>query len=134
MWLLVWKIDVVESFDADKLFIDVFAAQPGEKVLVMRDRPHGQWTDSETWAGRREIAVEWHAAFQRLGTKVAFGVHPRLEECRGPGRCRLARNQRTCLGAPEKKIVGYCAERAGFGRFSLLLIGDTSGRLGGSSE
>jgi hypothetical protein len=64
--------------DLEKLLIDVFAPQPGEKVLVMIDLPHGKWTDNERWADRREMAIEWHSAFQQLGTKLGFSVHPLL--------------------------------------------------------
>ncbi len=69
---------MVKSFDLEKLLIDVFGPQPGEKVLVMTDLPHGEWTDNEKWADRREMAAEWHAAFQQLGTKLGFSVHPLL--------------------------------------------------------
>jgi hypothetical protein len=66
------------SFDLDKLLIDVFAPQPGEKVLVMTDSPHGEWADSEKWAERREMAVDWLAAFRRLGSNIGLTVLPLL--------------------------------------------------------
>ncbi len=69
---------MVQTFDLEKLLIDVFAPQPGEKVLVMSDLPHGEWTDNERWADRREMAMEWHSAFQQLGSKLGFSVHPLL--------------------------------------------------------
>lgn len=69
---------MVESLDLEKLLIDVFGPQPGEKVLVMTDLPHGEWTDNEKWAARREMATEWYSAFQRLGAKLGFSVHPLL--------------------------------------------------------
>jgi len=62
----------------EKLLMDVFAPQPGEKVLVMSDLPRGEWADNERWADRREMAIEWHSAFQQLGTKLGFSVHPLL--------------------------------------------------------
>jgi hypothetical protein len=71
-------MDMVHSFDLEKLLIDVFAPQSGEKVLVMTDLPHGEWPDNKKWAERREMAREWHAAFQQLGRKVGFSVHPLL--------------------------------------------------------
>jgi hypothetical protein len=71
-------MDMVQSFDLEKLLIDVFAPQSGEKVLVMSDLPHGEWTDNENWADRREMAMEWHSAFQQLRSKLGFGVHPLL--------------------------------------------------------
>lgn len=67
-----------KGFDLKKLLIDVFAPQSGEQVLVMSDLPHGEWADSEKWAQRREMAAEWHAAFQLLGKKLGFRVHPLL--------------------------------------------------------
>jgi len=69
---------MAQSFDLEKLLVDVFAPQSGEKVLVMSDLPHGEWTDNENWADRREMAMEWHSAFQRLGSKLGFSVHPLL--------------------------------------------------------
>lgn len=66
---------MAQSF-LEKLLVDVFAPQSGEKVLVMSDLPHGEWTDNENWADRREMAMEWHSAFQRLGSKLGFSVHP----------------------------------------------------------
>ena len=66
------------SFDLEKLLTEVFAPQPGEKVLVMSDLPHGEWTDNEKWAARREMATGWHSAFQHLGSKLGFSVYPLL--------------------------------------------------------
>ena len=69
---------MVQSFNLEKLLIHVFAPQSGEKVLVMSDLPHGEWTDNGKWEARREMAIEWHSAFQQLGTKLGFSVHPLL--------------------------------------------------------
>jgi hypothetical protein len=69
---------MAQSFDLEKLLIDVFAPQSGEKVLVMSDLPHGEYTDNGKWADRREMATEWHSAFQRLGIERGFDVHPLL--------------------------------------------------------
>jgi leucyl aminopeptidase (aminopeptidase T) len=44
----------------------------------MSDLPHGEYADNEKWADRREMAREWHSAFQRLGTEQGFDVHPLL--------------------------------------------------------
>jgi hypothetical protein len=66
------------SFDLDKLILEVFAPQPGEKVLVMTDSPHGEWADSEKWAQRREMAVDWLAAFHRLRSTIGLTVRPLL--------------------------------------------------------
>jgi len=69
---------VDKGFDLEKLLIDVFAPQPGERVLVMTDLPHGEWGDNEQWEERREMAVDWHAAFRALGNRVGFTVRPLL--------------------------------------------------------
>ncbi len=69
---------MVRSFDLEKLIVDVFAPQSGEKVLVMTDLPHGEVSDNERWAQRREMAKEWRAAFERLANKMGFSVHPLL--------------------------------------------------------
>jgi hypothetical protein len=66
------------SFDLDKLIIDVFDPQPGEKVVVITDLPHGELTDYGGWAERREMASEWHAAFERLESELEISVHPLL--------------------------------------------------------
>jgi hypothetical protein len=66
------------SFDLDRLLIDVFAPQPREKVLVMTDAPHGEWADSEKWIERREMAIDWLAAFRRLGSSIGLTVLPLL--------------------------------------------------------
>jgi hypothetical protein len=64
------------SFDVEQLLIDVFAPQRGERVLVMTDVPHGELADSEEWAERREMALEWHEAFRALGKRIKFSVYP----------------------------------------------------------
>lgn len=66
------------SFDLEKLLVDVFDPQPGEKVLVMMDLPHGGLSDYEGWAERREMASEWQAAFERLGSDLGISVYPLL--------------------------------------------------------
>ncbi len=66
------------SFDLEKLLVDVFDPQPAEKVVVMTDLPHGELTDYERWAARREMASEWHAAFQQLESELGISVHPLL--------------------------------------------------------
>ena len=67
-----------KAFNLEKLLVDVFAPQPGERVLVMTDLPHGEQSDSEAWANRRHMAAEWYSAFQALGSKLGFAVHPLL--------------------------------------------------------
>jgi hypothetical protein len=65
-------------FDIEKLIVDVFAPQPGEKVLVIVDLPDGDIQDYGMWADRREMASEWHAAFQQLEGSLGIDVHPIL--------------------------------------------------------
>ena len=63
------------SFDLEKLLVDVFDPQPGEKVLVMTDLPHGDLDDYEGWAERREMAEEWRSAFKALEGELGISVH-----------------------------------------------------------
>jgi leucyl aminopeptidase (aminopeptidase T) len=72
-------MDMPKTFDLDKLLVDVFAPQRGERVLVMTDLPHGELNDNQGWADRRAMAAQWQAAFQELGEKSGLDVHPLLE-------------------------------------------------------
>jgi hypothetical protein len=67
---------VKQGFNLEKLIVDVFAPQPGEKVLVMTDLPQNELSDHDRWRERRQMAEEWRAAFQRLGEKQGFSVLP----------------------------------------------------------
>ncbi|HEY8240394.1 MAG TPA: aminopeptidase [Kiritimatiellia bacterium] len=58
------------SFNLDKLLRDVFAPQPGERVLVMFDVPHGKIHGDQDWTDRIGMAKEWHAGFKQLGCDV----------------------------------------------------------------
>jgi len=69
---------MADCFDLEKLIVDVFAPRSGEKVLVMVDLPHGELSDHDRWAERRQMAQEWHSAFVRLGARQGFSVHPLL--------------------------------------------------------
>jgi hypothetical protein len=71
-------MDMAKAFDLEKLLVDVFAPQVGEQVLVMTDLPHGDLSDNEAWANRRRMAAEWQSAFQQLGSRTGFTVHPLL--------------------------------------------------------
>jgi hypothetical protein len=64
------------SFDFERLVNDVFAPQPGEKILVMIDLPHGEFSDHSEWVLRREMAEEWHEGLEQLATEMDFSVHP----------------------------------------------------------
>lgn len=66
------------SFDLEKLIVDVFDPQPGEKVVVMTDLPQGDLADYEGWSQRREMAEEWRAAFQALEDELGISVYPLL--------------------------------------------------------
>jgi len=69
---------MADSFDLEKLITDVFAPQPGEKVLVVTDLPHGELKDHDGWQERRLMAEEWRSAFERMGSEQGFGVYPML--------------------------------------------------------
>ncbi len=69
---------MVQRFDIEKLIVDVFAPQSGEKVLVMTDLPHRDIADDAKWAERRQMAQEWRAAFERLAEELGLSVHPLL--------------------------------------------------------
>jgi hypothetical protein len=69
---------MADSFDLEKLITDVFAPQPGEKVLVMIDLPHGELKDHDGWQERRQMAEEWRSAFERLGSQHGFSVYSML--------------------------------------------------------
>ncbi len=59
------------SFNLHQLLRDVFQPQPGERVLVLVDLPHGRWADDSDWADRRAMAAEWRQAFLDLGVDAA---------------------------------------------------------------
>ena len=58
-----------------KLFKDVFAPKPGEKVLFLIDVPNGDY--SEDWMKRRQMAEEWHDIFKQMGEETGFSVEMR---------------------------------------------------------
>ena len=66
------------SFDLEKLIVDVFDPQPGEKVLVMTDVPQTQSADCEGGPEQREMAVDWQATFQQLERELGISVYPLL--------------------------------------------------------
>jgi hypothetical protein len=67
-----------QAFDVDKLFIGVFDPQPGEKVLIMFDTPHGNLRNNASWEMRKRMAKEWHTQLVELGEEMGFIVHPIL--------------------------------------------------------
>jgi len=88
------------SFNLEKLLIDVFDPQPGETVLVMFDLPHGEFTDYPGWRDRRQMAQEWHDAFNTLAEKRGFTVLP-LYNYRATGVHSGAFPERGFLGGKE---------------------------------
>jgi leucyl aminopeptidase (aminopeptidase T) len=60
--------------DKQKLFHDVFAPTAEDTVLVLTDAPHDAIADHPDWVDRRQMAAEWHAAFNDLPVRL----HPLL--------------------------------------------------------
>lgn len=58
----------------EKLIVDVFDPQPGEKVLIMTDLPHGDLTDHQLWTDRRQLAEEWRSVFAGLEDRLQISV------------------------------------------------------------
>ena len=58
-----------------KMFKDVFAPKPGEKVLFLIDMPHDNIKDSDMWKERREMAQEWYNIFKEMGAEAGFSVN-----------------------------------------------------------
>lgn len=67
-----------EGLNLEKLIMDVFAPEPGERVLLLVDLPHGDIADHEEWAERREMAREWWEVFRKMGEERGFTVYPIL--------------------------------------------------------
>jgi len=61
-----------------RLFQDVFAPKPGERVLFLVDIPKNPTADTMVWKDRRAMAQEWFRIFTELGAKTGFTV--RLQE------------------------------------------------------
>jgi leucyl aminopeptidase (aminopeptidase T) len=57
-----------------KMFREVFAPHPGEKVLFLTDVPHSNKEDSVKWKERREMVEDWYKIFKELGEKEGFNV------------------------------------------------------------
>jgi hypothetical protein len=64
------------SFSLEKLFVDVFAPQPGEIVTIMFDLPHGEIYDKQEWRERREMAEEWHQQMVQFSKIYGIMVNP----------------------------------------------------------
>ncbi len=57
-----------------KMFKDVFAPKPGEKVLFLVDTPHNDINDSKIWTDRREMAKDWFKTFKEMGCEIGYSV------------------------------------------------------------
>ncbi len=57
-----------------KMFKDVFAPKPGEKILFLVDKPHDNIKDNEKWKECREIALDWYDIFKEMGADAGFSV------------------------------------------------------------
>ena len=57
-----------------KMFNDVFAPKPGEKVLFLVDIPHNDINDNKVWSERRKMANEWYENFKEMGNNNDFTV------------------------------------------------------------
>ncbi|MBN1269848.1 MAG: aminopeptidase [Kiritimatiellae bacterium] len=60
----------MSEFDLHKLLQDVFAPQPGERVVVLADLPRDRFKNTPDWTDRRRMAEEWRAGFASLGLDV----------------------------------------------------------------
>lgn len=57
-----------------KMFNDVFAPKPNEKILFLYDIPHDNIKDNEIWRNRRKMVEEWFKIFQNMSKKIGFFV------------------------------------------------------------
>lgn len=66
------------AFKLEKLFVDVFAPQPGEVVTIMYDLPHDEIKDNEEWHERRDMAAQWHKEIEAFSGRYVMTVNPIL--------------------------------------------------------
>lgn len=70
----------VPSFDLEKLIVNVFDPQPGEKILVMVDVPQGLADgNASQWYMRRQMAQRWHSALEEMSARYGIEVLPMLK-------------------------------------------------------
>jgi len=60
--------------DRIKMFKQVFAPIPGEKVLFLMDVPNGGKKDTDEFKERLEMVQDWYNTFKGLGKKEGFTV------------------------------------------------------------
>ncbi len=66
------------EFNLQKLIVDVFAPEQGERVTVLTDVPRTGLLDLPAWVERRQMASEWQQAFVAVGARLGFSVNPLL--------------------------------------------------------
>ena len=66
------------NFNISEFIDEVFAPEPGERVLFLLDEPTDQTPDNPDWQARFELAEEWRGAFKALGQDRGFEVLPVL--------------------------------------------------------
>jgi hypothetical protein len=60
--------------DRIKMFKQIFAPKPGEKVLFLVDVPKDTKKDSDAFKDRLEMIQDWYDTFKELGEKEGFTV------------------------------------------------------------
>lgn len=75
-----------------KMFKQVFAPQPGEKVLFLMDVPKENTKNSKTWKERRIMVQDWYKTFEELGKKEGFTVKLMKYEATGKHNAPLPNN------------------------------------------
>lgn len=65
-------------FNLEKLFLDIFEPQPGERVLIIQDLPHGNLRLNKEWAERLKMVKDWHHILSRFGKKRGLEIYPIL--------------------------------------------------------
>lgn len=65
-------------FDLERLLVDVFEVEAGEKVVVACDLPTASNADRGAWKERREMAAQWRDALAKLGSSNGFETLPML--------------------------------------------------------
>jgi hypothetical protein len=68
------------EFDLENLILDVFAPQPGEKLVVMVDVPSGVVGDNASaWTLRRQMADDWQEVLEEMSGEYGFEMLPLLK-------------------------------------------------------
>jgi len=60
--------------DRIKMFKQIFAPTPGEKVLFLADNPHEGKKETDKFKERLEMVQDWYNTFKELGAKEGFTV------------------------------------------------------------